>query len=218
MKRAISILLSATIALSLFTGCQQTPEAPIVVQKDADAFIEKAQAAPETANPDQSPSLRAQTGAAEWVEYSETALDGRLAIQVNAPVILPDAAAMPVLQVKAVDFPEDISIAFFNKLCNSDVMMDSSIRLTKSEIEREILENEKLKISEDYIDDPQAQEMFDQMNAELKKQYLTAPESKDPFQVDGSFYSIPVIDPRNKIVGSYMGIESRSEDLSLIHI
>ena len=105
MKRAISILLSATIALSLFTGCQQTPEAPIVVQKDADAFIEKAQAAPETANPDQSPSLRAQTGAAEWVEYSETVLDGRLAIQVDAPVILPDAAAMPPQTTRPCPFP-----------------------------------------------------------------------------------------------------------------
>ena len=211
MKK-INIIISVLMILSLFTGCQQTPETVIVVQKDADAFIEKAQATPELDVQPQASSLREQTGAEERVEYSETALDGRLAIQVNAPVILPDAATMPVLRVKAVDFSEEISIAFFNKLCNGDVMMDSSIRLTKSEIEREILENEKLKISEDYIDDSQAQEMFDQMNAELKKQYLTAPESKDPFQVDGSFYSIPVIDPRNKIVGSYMGIESRSED------
>lgn len=212
MKKAINIIISVLMILSLFTGCQQTPETVIVVQKDADAFIEKAEATPELDGQTQLPSLREQTEAEERVEYSETALDGRLAIQVDASIVLPEATAMPVLRVKAVDFSEEISIAFFNKLCNGDVMMDSSIRLTKSEIEREILENEKLKISEDYIDDSQAQEMFDQMNAELKKQYLTAPESKDPFQVDGSFYSIPVIDPRNKIVGSYMGIESRSED------
>ena len=211
MKKAINIILSALVVFSLFTGCQHTPEAPIVVQKDADTFIEKAQAGPETANPDQFPSLRAQTGAAEWVEYSETALDGRLAIQVNAPVILPDAAAMPVLRVKAVDFSEEIAKAFFDKLCGDDVMMDASIRRTEGEIEKEILENEKLKMSEEYMDDPVGQKQFDLINAELKKQYLTAPESKDPFQVDGSFYSIPVIDPRNKIVGSYMGIEARSE-------
>jgi len=212
MKKAINIIISVLMILSLFTGCQQTPETVIVVQKDADAFIEKAEATLELDGQTQLPSLREQTGAEEHVEYSETALDGRLAIQVNAPVILPDAATMPVLRVKAVDFSEEISIAFFNKLCTGDVMMDSSLRLTKSEIERRILENEKLKVSEDYIDDPQAQKMFDQMNDTLKKQYSSAPEDQDPIQVDGSFYSIPVIDPRNNIVSSYMGIESRSED------
>ncbi len=211
MKRAISILLSATITLSLFTGCQQTPEAPVVVQKDADAFIEKAQATPELDGQTQPPSLREKTGTEEYVECSETALDGRLAIQVNAPVILPDAAAMPVLRVKAVDFSEEIAKAFFDKLCGGDVMMDASIRRTKGEIEKEILENEKLKMSEEYMDDPVGQKQFDLINAELKKQYLTAPESSDPVQVDGSFYSIPVVDPMNKLVGSYMGIEARSE-------
>ena len=128
MKKIICLCLTLAMMTAVFFGCQQTPEAPIMVQKDADTFIEKAQAAPETANPDQSPSLRAQTGAAEWVEYSETALDGRLAIQVNAPVILPDAAAMPVLRVKAVDFSEEIAKAFFDKLCGDDVMMYASIR------------------------------------------------------------------------------------------
>lgn len=187
MKKAIRIILSALMVSSLLTGCRHTPEAPIVVQKDADTFIEKAQATPELDGQIQLPSLREKTRAEEYVEYSETALDGRLAIQVNAPVILPDAATMPVLRVKAVDFDQEIAKAFFDKLCGDDVMMDASIRRTKSEIEREILENEKLKISEDYIDDSQAQEMFDQMNAELKKQYLTAPESKDPFRWTAAF-------------------------------
>lgn len=211
MKKAIRIILSALMVSSLLTGCRHTPEAPIVVQKDADTFIEKAQATPELDGQIQLPSLREKTRAEEYVEYSETALDGRLAIQVDAPVILPDAAAMPVLRVKAVDFSEEIAKAFFDKLCGGDVMMDASIRRTKSEIEKEILENEKLKMSEEYIDDPVGQKQFDLINAELKKQYLTAPESSDPVQVDGSFYSIPVVDPMNKLVGSYMGIEARSE-------
>lgn len=90
--------------------------------------------------------------------------------------------------------------------------MDASIRRTKGEIEKEILENEKLRMSEEYMDDPVGQKQFDLINAELKKQYLTAPESSDPVQVDGSFYSIPVVDPMNKLVGSYMGIEARSEN------
>ena len=74
MKKAINIILSALVVFSLFTGCQHTPEAPIVVQKDADTFIEKAQAGPETANPDQFPSLRAQTGAAAWAECTKPPL------------------------------------------------------------------------------------------------------------------------------------------------
>lgn len=211
MKKAITVILSALMVLSLFSGCQKTPETVIVVQKDADAFIEKAEATPELENQTQLPSLREQTGAEERVEYSETALDGRLAIQVDASVALPDAAAMPVLRVKAVDFSEETAKSFFDKLCGDDVMMDASIRRTKSEIEKEILENERLKMSEDYIDDQVGQEQIDLMNAELRKQYLTAPESSDPVQVNGSFYSIPVVDPRNKMVGSYMGIEARSE-------
>ena len=211
MKKAINIILSALVVLSMITGCQETPETVIVAQKDADTFIEKAQATPELDGQTLSPSLWEQTGAEERVEYRETALDGRLAIRVDAPVVLPDAATMPVLRVKAVDFSEETAKAFFDKLCGDDVMMDASIRRTKSEIEKEILENEKLKMSEDYIDDQVGQEQIDLMNAELRKQYLTAPESSDPVQVNGSFYSIPVVDPRNKMVGSYMGIEARSE-------
>lgn len=211
MKKIICLCLAAAMMLGVLSGCQHTPEAPIVVQKDADAFIEKAQATPELDVQTQASSLRERTGAEERVEYSETALDGRLAIQVDAPVVLPDAAAIPVLRVKAIDFSEETSLAFFNKLCGDDVMMDASRRLTKSEIEKEIVENEKLKMSEDYIDDPVSQEQFDLMNEELRRQYLTAPETSDPVQVDGSFYSIPVVDPMNKMVGSYMGIEARSE-------
>jgi len=208
MKKIICVCLAAAMVLGVLTGCQQTPEAPIVNQKNIDVFIEKAQS---SESADNSP-LWEQTGAPERVEYNEMALGGRLNVQVDADVVFPDANAMPVLRVKAVDFSEDLSIALFNKLCKDDVLMDTSKRLTKSEIEREILENEQLKKSDDYIDDPQAQAMFDEMNETLRKQYESAPETQAPMQVDGSFYSIPVIDPRNNIVSSYMGIEGTNDD------
>ena len=226
MKKLICLCLAAV--LILMSGCQKTPDKAIVVQKDQESFLDKAQGGNKQNSSSQlfggqnmidmapastdNTALREMTGAPERVEYTEMALNGRLNVKVDAGVVLPNANAVPVLRVRAVDFPEELSIAFFNRLCSGEVLMDQSRRLTKSEIERKILENEQERKKPEYKDDPQAQAMYDQMNENLKKQYETAPDSITPMQNDGSFYSIPVIDPRQKVVGFYEGIEAFNDE------
>ena len=53
MKKTVLFFLIITALLSLFFGCQPTPEEPIVISKDQQQMIEKAQetAAPNAAEP-----------------------------------------------------------------------------------------------------------------------------------------------------------------------
>ena len=126
MKKLLCLCLA--VILVLMSGCQKTPDKPIVVQKDQDSFIDKAQGdnnqnsnnqqsagqnmidmAPESTD---NTALWEMTGAPERVEYNELALNGRLNVRVDANVVLPNANAVPVLRVRAVDFSEELSIAF----------------------------------------------------------------------------------------------------------
>ena len=121
---------------------------------------------------------------------------------------------MPILRVKAIDFDQPTAQRLFDALCSGEEMKDRSQRLTKSEIEAAIIENEKLKVSEHYIDDPAGQAWIDEQTKVLEKEYLTAPETNEPVIVDGSFYSIPVKDPKGIVVSSYMGIDAGNGNMS----
>ena len=43
MKKTICIVLSALTALAVFAGCQKTPENPLIVEKNMENMLEKAQ-------------------------------------------------------------------------------------------------------------------------------------------------------------------------------
>ena len=45
MKRAILFITAMMMVVAIFTGCQKTPESPIVVGKNRDKMIEQAKAA-----------------------------------------------------------------------------------------------------------------------------------------------------------------------------
>ena len=65
--KAFKIVLTAVLTVVFITGCQATPEKPVVIQKDMEQMIEKAQQTPEASEMQQS-ILAERLGAPERLQ------------------------------------------------------------------------------------------------------------------------------------------------------
>ena len=95
------------IILLLCVGCQKTPAEPIVVSKDQQQRIEKAQV--ETVYTTDAPAgvdWAARLGAPERYRAKLTSAGGHLTVDVDAPVVLPEAE-MPVVRVTPYLFTDE---------------------------------------------------------------------------------------------------------------
>ena len=95
MKQAISIIAAMLAAVILFTGCQSTPEQPVVIGKDMEQMLEKAQ---DTQAPAEAQTLAGQYGIPERWTQEWSGADGKLTLRVDAPITVPENA-MPVVKV-----------------------------------------------------------------------------------------------------------------------
>lgn len=98
MKRFLAILF----ALTLLTGCAQTPDAPVVAQKDMDRLIEQGQREPEG----NALSDIAATSPENYV-WSTSVYNDRVKVNVNAHVTLPGTDAMPMYQISSGEFTQE---------------------------------------------------------------------------------------------------------------
>ncbi|MBO4211157.1 MAG: hypothetical protein J5878_00685 [Oscillospiraceae bacterium] len=95
MKKTLPILCALCLLLTM-AGCVQTPEQPLVAQKDVDRLIEMAQ---QTPNGNALSDLSEKTpGDYHW---ETTAFQNRIKVNVDAKVILPDRDAAPMYRVTA---------------------------------------------------------------------------------------------------------------------
>ena len=88
MKKMISAILALGILLTL-AACQATPDEELIVQKDTERMVE--QAADESAGTKVS-KLKVPDG--NYI-YSTSVADGRLTINVDASVTVPESEKIP---------------------------------------------------------------------------------------------------------------------------
>ena len=104
MRKYCIIIL---IFLLICTGCQRTPEEPIVVSKDQQQMIEKAQG--ETVYAADAPAgvdWAARLGAPKKYEAKLTSAGGHLVVDVDATVSLPEVE-LPVVRVSPYLFTDE---------------------------------------------------------------------------------------------------------------
>ena len=137
MKRIMAGLLAAAM-LAATAGCQQTPEVPVVVQKDTEQMIEKAQ---ETLAPEvEKLPLTERYAVKEHLKKTITELDGKLVIDVDADVGVPATDRLSITRVVPANHPQETVYALFHALCGDTVMYKSreaqdGIGYSKSEID-----------------------------------------------------------------------------------
>ncbi len=193
MKKIFLILLTAIMML-LAVACQATPDEVVVVQKDTDRLIEQAQ------------DENSGTGVSELevpeqhYTYSKTASDGRLVINVDAPVSLPEAGKIPTAKVSEGGFSQDQVYGFFKYLFGDEkVYIDTdtgNTPRTKSELEELIISYKKY-LAEGTTDENLLlnAEETEEAIALMEKEIQTVPETIDksgPVLTDGTLYSSEV--------------------------
>ncbi|MEG1884402.1 MAG: DUF6034 family protein [Clostridia bacterium] len=110
MKRTIRMLLTVLMLMGALVGCQQTPDNPIVVGKNLDNLLEKAQdsgAIPESnaqpeaaAAEDENSILLMNLGIPQNLKLENVSAKGKLHVHMDASIILPQAEKMPIASVK----------------------------------------------------------------------------------------------------------------------
>ncbi len=195
MKKACYIIAAVLTAAALLAACQATPDKPAVVQKDMEQMIEKA--AETDAAKTLGVTLRERTGAPQRFEAEYTY--GKLSVNVNADITVPDAAAIPVVRVAPADFTQETIDALWEYFVGDTEMVGAQAEKTKSEIEEDIVElRRKAESDPDYMGNDIAQKLIEQ----LEKRHAVAPETIVQAQCDGKLRDF---ERRDALTGTYSG-------------
>ncbi len=172
--------------LLLFTACQPTPSAPIVIGKDNEQMIEKAK---ETAEAEQvGGDLYEILGAPRTYVMDLRSDAARVHIQGEAKVILPETDALPLAYVQAARFDQETVYAFFRALTNGVQLYDIPTATPKAVIEKRIrAEQQKLDelIARRGEEDSEVRVLRDMIES-MQRDYLSAPEEVPLIPNDGT--------------------------------
>lgn len=101
MKKILCTALAVATVLSLFTGCQKTPDTPVVMEKNQDKMIEAAQSGGENSS-----ALSAlevpERFAGEW-----KGVDDCVIVTADASITLPEASSIPTATVTRHPFSQE---------------------------------------------------------------------------------------------------------------
>ena len=100
MKRILSLLLLACLALGLLVGCQATPDTPVVVQKDQEQMLQTAQQGRDNS------ALLATLEVPERFTGDWTGVNGFVHVTVDAEIVLPNADKIPTGSIGRRDFTQ----------------------------------------------------------------------------------------------------------------
>ena len=182
MGKAISIIVAVLATAMLFSGCQTTPDEPVVVGKDMEQMLEKAQ--DETPQRDESlggSALSDRLNVPEVYQVADEYYDGRLSLHANAQIQLPEANQIPSVRVSAGEFDQDRVNALYDVLVEGTQMYTRSDELTKAQLEKQILSRkeyiERIKSGDSFGDESPDLELEENKLKELEAAYQTAPET-----------------------------------------
>ena len=213
--RKLMILTFA--ALFLLTACKPTPEAPVVIQKDMEQMLEKAQATPAlTAAPGEGSAqenadalkaespLVARLGVPQRYGVEIIPANKRLSMTVDAVVRVPNAAAMPIARVRPIGFAQEVVSAFFARFCSDTVLYDTTPSgFTKAQLEENILMYVNRVKEYTGRERESAKKKLDFLEAELAK----IPSDPADMVCDATLREM-IISTSKPDVGRYMGVHA----------
>ena len=177
MKRMIICLLAL---LMLTVACQTTPNVPVVVPKDQEVMIGKAENEPKP-EADEIPS-----------HYTFAIEDGAFSVSIDADVVVP-STDLPVLRVAAQGFRQETVTNVFNYWfanANETVWhLPKYNERTKAEIEPDLQQAYQLMETKEYLEwGDWTEEEWQEHVAYLEEAYRNAPEehSAEPYADDGT--------------------------------
>ena len=182
-QKMITAVLVLGIMLTL-GACQETPEEAFVVQKDTERMVEQA------ADDSEGTKVSKLKVPDDNYTFQTTAADGRLTINVDAPVTVPESEKIPTARVSESGFTQEQVTAFFNYLFPDEKPVTGANVpgvMTKDEIQETILMYKKY-IAEGTTDEYTmcSEEELEEEIKNLEKQYETAPETEPELDIQVS--------------------------------
>lgn len=181
MKRS-AVLLPCIIALFVFmVACQPTPTETVVIEKDTERMVEQA------GEEEHGTRIETILGNTNRVELHAVGLEGRLTINVDASVEVPNTDYMPILRVIPGYFTQESVSGIFNYLYPSQKPYDLTGSVpTKKDYEADLLRLKQQLSDESYKEDGYSEEEFLSVIADMQALYDAAPtESQSPKISDG---------------------------------
>lgn len=209
MKKTVA-LLAVIITAAVFSGCQATPEQPVVVQKDMQQMIEKGMASSETPAQQTTPEA-AQTDetAISYAElcahygvperYKASITEGNLTINCDVEIELPSTLKLPMAKVEAGRFSQERVYTLFKALCGDKAMYISPELANKEYYEKQIIEAQANLAAET---DKDSVNFYNDLIKSLKEQYEKAPEEIELTPADGTLKTREFQDDTNTISGN----------------
>ncbi|MBR3130797.1 MAG: hypothetical protein IKF65_09805 [Clostridia bacterium] len=226
MKKHIFILLLAS--LLILCACVPTPEEPIVIGKDQSAMIEKAEAGGEYAASPSDPAAgtdwAARLGTPARYETSLVSAGGKLTVEVNAPIELPDVE-LPVVKIEPYLFTDADVRRYVSALIGDDPQCvddpwDESLR-TKKSYEKEILTcRDALEHWNEYgsivYDNYETRGAFEQHLQDLMQKAANAPEKPETHAptYEWQKWNVWTEAGKQETEDSYLTLLTVNEDLS----
>lgn len=171
MKRTICLLLTVLMVMGILIGCQKTPEMPLVVGKDLDNLIEKAK----QSGPVQQ-SLLERLQVPERLQMQLASKDGKLTVNVDATVSIPQVDQLPATRVGRGHFTEEDARRFADVLLKDATPLDpANIQPTKAMLQKDIEALQRLKQSGE-LDKYESVQEIDDAIEQLMQEAVTAPE------------------------------------------
>lgn len=190
MKKILLILLTVLIVLMILAGCQATPENEVVIQKDLEQMIEKA----ETTSEISGNTLKQKLGVPERFVANCSYSDGRLTLSADANIMLPDVDALSVVRVEPENFSQELVDKLFRNLIGDTLMYEQQQKFTKEQIQQYIVTWKKI------LNDPKSEDISkrqaEQEISKLEETYKSAPESVDMIPAGSEIKTQAEYDPR----------------------
>ncbi len=171
MKKHIAILLIIIMAFSL-AACQETPDEVIVVQKDTERLIEQA------GSEDNGNKLSELGIPDEHYNFNSELADGRLKINVDADIRVPETDTIPIRKASMGVFTQEAVTGIFQYLFEGEQAYDiSETRMTKADYEKIILRYRQTLADKSYLENDQTEQEILDLIAIAEEEYEKAPES-----------------------------------------
>lgn len=181
MKKTIVILLAVLMLLSM-TACQATPDENIVIGKSLDDMIDKATES-QTAGQTQGATIAERVGAKDTYTAELVDAKGKVSIHVNADVQIPDVTGVSVQRVGKGEITQAQVDVLMDQLVKGEAFSGDDFKLTKSEIQQQILELQAAEVDETSDIDEGGKQFGhidrDALLAQLQEQLAAAPETSE---------------------------------------
>ena len=190
MKRALIISIAVLLLLSM-AACQATPDKDIVIGKSLDEMIDKAVETPsDEATQLPGGTIAEKVGAKDTYTAELADAKGKVSIHVNADVQIPDTAGVSVQRIGVGEFTQAQVDVLMDKLMKGEAFSGDDLKLTKSEIQQQILEIQAANNQETPDNNEallEASWMRETLLTQLQEQLETAPDSYERIPSTGQF-------------------------------